>query len=602
MAEQLPSVSVASKEGGTLAASDIRAQVQRITRSRSFAGSERLQRFLTWTVEQTLHGHAETLKQYVIGQEVFDRREDFDPRVDSIVRTEAGRLRRKIREYYGSSGVADPVMISYDPGSYVPSFRWRDRQPPSPINNRIVEIVPGEKPEGAAVAVLPFENLTADTDHEYFCRGIAESIQERLAASPRLKVISSVSASRFRAAGADFRLASRLGVTTIVEGSVQQSAERIRIHAKALDLTSDTYVWARVFDRAMPDLFTIQDEIAESVATALSVQLLNLPGSGTKDPPSVEAYRLYLKGRHHWNRISSKGCKRAIDYFTRAVLLYPDYARPYAGLAEAYLWLIVIGGSKPLDLVKVIRSVALRALELDPVCAQAYCVLGTLAGIFEGRSSEAETLFSKGLELQPNYVPGCLQRAFFRIQTGNLPASRADIARALELDPLSVRCHRGWAMRLYFQREYDAALSALDRALEIEPEIRHSHYLKGLFLLRSGQPQEAIASILRSLKGLKPGLYMGALAAAYAIAGCAREANEALQALHEQATRTFVSPIAFVHAYAGMGRKLEALDWLERATEEGYSGFMNLKLEPMMDSLRGEARFQTLLDRTMKGG
>ncbi len=600
MADHSTTVIGASTDRGPLAASEIRAQLQRITRSSSFAGSERLRRFLTWTVEQTLRGHAETIKQYVIGQEVFDRRGDFDPRVDSIVRTEAGRLRRKLREYYASSGNTDPVMISYDPGSYVPNFRRCERQPPS-TSDKVVKLLPSEKRE-PAVVVLPFENLTVHPDREYFCRGIAESIQECLAASPRLKVISSVSASRFRSAESDFRMASRLGVTTVVEGSVQQAAERIRIHAKALDLSSEKYVWARAFDRLMPDVFAIQDEIAASVATALSVRLLNLPGRGTKDPPSVDAYQLYLKGRHHWNRLSAKGCKRAIDYFTRAVLLYPDYARPYAGLAEAYLWLIFFGGCKPLDLVKVIRSVALRALDLDPGCAQAYIVLATLTGIFEARWSEAETLFSKGLELQPNYVPGYLQRGFLRLQTGNLPASGADVARALELDPLSVRCHRASGLRFYLQREYDGALSALDRALELEPEIRHSHYSKGLILLQSGQPQEAIASILKSLKGFKPTLYMGALAAAYAIAGSTREANEALQALHEQATRAFVSPIAFVHAYSGMGRRLEALDWLERATEEGYSGFMNLKLEPMIDCLRSDARFQTVLNRTMNRG
>ena len=180
--------------------------------------------------------------------------EPFDPRIDSIVRTEAQRLRRKLSAYYESEGVSDPVLILFQPGSYAPVLRRRDRlntaeknSGPKPVPIRI---------RHHAVAILPFLNLSADTDQEYFCRGIAESIQERLASSPNLKVISTFSAFRFGSAEDDLaRIGRDLGADTIVQGSVQQADAMIRIHASAVDVKSGCYLWARAFDREMQDVF-----------------------------------------------------------------------------------------------------------------------------------------------------------------------------------------------------------------------------------------------------------------------------------------------------------------------------------------------------------
>jgi hypothetical protein len=172
----IPATQVAPR----LSDAEILSQVQRITQNGVFIASPRLCRFLAWAVQETLRNGGENIKQYIVGREVFDRNHDFDPRVDSIVRTEAQRLRRKLREYYDSEGRSDPVQISFVPGSYVAHFETR---------SEFRESQPKQ-----AVAVLPFENLTANTDLEFFCRGMTESIQEHLANAPDLKVISSVSA------------------------------------------------------------------------------------------------------------------------------------------------------------------------------------------------------------------------------------------------------------------------------------------------------------------------------------------------------------------------------------------------------------------------
>ncbi len=585
MSGRLGNVIAGGPDGRDFSESDILVQLQRITDSKVFAGSPRLCRFLVWTVKQTLHDGGEGIKQYAVGREVFDRKDDFDPRVDSIVRTEAQRLRRKLREYYESSGSSDPVVISFGSGSYVARFKKFD--PPQTI---------GERPR-QAVAVLPFENLTANPELDFFCRGMTEGVQERLASARKLKIISSDSAFRF-GVGSDFSLvASRLGVTAIVQGSIQQISERIRVRVKAIDLASGSYIWAQAFDRQMRDVFAVEDEIAFSVADALTVQLLGDRKDSNLSPPPIEAYKLYLQGRHHWNQLSPEHCEKALDCFTRAILLFPEYAQPYAALAEAYLWLIYFSTRAAGELVEVARGAALQAIRLDPKCAEAYVALGSVTGAFDFQWEESERLFRQGLELRPNYVPGYIQRAFVRAQAGDLEGARLDQEVALELDPLSPRCYRLIAVRLYLQRDYESALIAIERALQLGPEVKHSYYLRGLIELQAGRYKQAIISLRESIEDSAPGLYRGALVAAYAMGGFMPEATEVLRTLHERAKHSFVSPIAFVHAYTGMDAKSEALDWLAKAADGRYIGLMCLETDPFFDSLRAEARFLSVLER-----
>jgi adenylate cyclase len=576
--------------------SEIRAQLERIVNSRAFVGSERLCRFLTWVVEQTLLGETENIKQYVIGREVFDRGTKFDPRIDSIVRTEAQRLRRKLSEYYESEGASDPVLILFEPGSYAPTFRPRDGSGLAEKSSRPEVVSMGTRRR--AIAVLPFLNLSADADQDYFCRGIAASIQERLASSPAIKVVSTFSAFRFGAAADDLaRIGRDLGVDTIVKGSVQHLGTRIRVHARAVDAESGSYIWARAFDREMQDVFAIQDEIAHAIAQEVAGQRGSQTGTPSAAPPSADAYKLYLRGRHLWNQLSIEGLEKAAECFLRAIALAPQYAQAYAALAEAYHWLILFQVRSPGAFAGVNRRLALQALRLDRRCAEAYVALGTATAVFEWRWDEGEVFFRRGLELLPNYLAGYLQRGFCRLQKGDLEGSQADGEKALDLDPLSARSHRVIGVHLYLSRDYEGAVAALDRAVELGPEIKHSQYLLGRALLQAGRFAEAITAIRKSFEPSVPGAHGGALVAACAAAGRKQEANETLERLHEISTHCFASSLEFVHAYAGLDRKSEALDWLERAADERCTGLIPMKLDPTLDALRDEPRFRALLER-----
>ena len=579
---------------------EIRAEIERIVSSRAFAGSERLCRFLTWVVEETLRGEAENIKQYVIGREVFDRGTNFDPRIDSIVRTEAQRLRRKLSEYYESEGASDRILVSFEPGSYAPAFRVRDGREE------------GEKSSGPklvsmdmrrhAVAVLPFANLSADPDQDYFCHGIADSIQERLASSPMMKVISTFSASRFGSAENDLaRIARDLGVDTIVKGSVQQVGTTIRVHAGAVDAEAGTYVWAQAFDREMRDVFAIQDEIAHAIAQELTGQPEAEDGRRNWAAPHPDAYKLYLRGRHLWNELSVESLEKAAEFFLQAISLAPEYSQPYAALAEVYHWLILFQVRGPARLAGVTRRLAVDAVRLDLRCAEAYVILGTIAAVFEWRWDEAGVFFQRGLELRPSYLPGYVQRAFCRAQTGDLEGTRADVEKAVELDPLSPRSHRALGVHLYLSRNYEGAIAAFHRALELQPEIKNSQYLLGVVLLQAGRFAEAIAAIEKSTERVTPAVHLGGLVAAYAAAGRQREANETLKRLHELSAHSSVSPLEFVHAYAGLSRKSDSLDWLEKAADERCTGLMVMKFDPRLDHLKKEPRFRAILQRMNLG-
>src|SRR3954454_14102202 len=574
--------------------SEIRAQLERIIKDKLFADSARLQRFLSWTVDQVLQGEAQSIKQFTIGQEVFDRGAEFDPRIDSIVRTEAQRLRRKLSEYYRQSGLSDPILISIEPGSYVPVFTRR-QQPSTQKQSKKIEAVPKTN-RWPATAVMPFVNLTGYADQDYFCRGIAESIQERLANSPSLRVISSYSAFRLAADSHDpAKVGHELGVNHIVEGSVQLLGSRIRIHAKVVDLSSGSYIWARLFDREMQDLFVVQDEIAMAVADALAEQSGAKSGNGMTASPSTDAYRLYLRGRHFWNKVTMDGLEEAVRCFLRTISIAPEYGPGYAALAEAYHWLIFLGARSPSRLAPTTRRLVLQALRLDRNCAEAYIGLAVSTAVFGWRWDEAEVLFRQGLELRPNYVPGYLQRAFCHLARGHLEESRCDIEKALDLDPLSARSHRGAGLRFYLLHDFANAIVSFDRALELGPDIENTHYFRGLALLQLGRTDEAVAALAQSLEPSTAGARLGALVAAYTAGGYREKAEEVLRDLDQRLANSFASPAAFVQAYASLGQTSKALDWLARAAQERYTGLMYLKFDPLYDSLRDEPSFQAVL-------
>lgn len=583
----VPGVTAGETPG--IAESEIRSQLDRIVASGGFAGSERLSRFIRWTVEHALAGESESLKQNVIAREVFDRKNDFDARIDSIVRTEAQRLRRRLAEYYQAEGVRDAVVISFAPGNYVPAFRRRDEA-------SLTAITADPALDPHCVAVLPFVNLGGAPAQDYLYQGITEAIIDRLAGLPGLRVTARTSAFRFSEAEPDMSSVARnLGVGTIVHGSIRIAGTQVRISARIADTRTQAWVWGGTFDCDLAGLFAVEGQISEAVAGFLQVQLS--VGSRTRvKTPSAEVYDLYLRGRHAWNQVTVEGCREAAEYFTRAIALDPEFAQPYAGLADAYNWLTYFERRPSTELIATARRMALRAIQLDECCAEGYVALGTISGVLEWDWEEGERLIQLGIELCPSSISAHTQATFTRIQRGNLEGIRESLLMAQEIDPLSVRVYRNMALYHFYTREYELALEPIKQALEIGPNVPFSSYIHGMILVQMGRYDEAIVTLEGSSDADRRSV-PGTLVMAYAASGRMAAAQKLLDGLLDSAGREYIPPSNFVYAWIAMGDLDKALAALNDAVTTRSAGLLGLLLDPRFDPIRSTEGFRQVLRR-----
>ena len=321
-----PSLQVAGQGEGEskpeISPAAIRSQLARILGSATFRSSDRLSRFLEFAVEQTLGGHSGQLKEYVVGCEVFSRKQSFDPRMDPIVRVEAGRLRLRIKEYYETEGQRDEVAIELPKGSYVPVFRRVDS---AHATVPAAAAGPAAKPRGqdaavhmeqptTRIVVLPFADHSPRKDQEWFCDGMTEELVSALTKVPQLCVVAGASAFRLKGkAGNPREIGEQLRVGTVVEGSVRKSGDNVRITVQLIDVAANQYLWSETYDREMTDIFAVQEDISRAIVDALKIRLSPLESGGdlvSRPTKNLKAYNLYLKGRYYWNTRTEEGLRR----------------------------------------------------------------------------------------------------------------------------------------------------------------------------------------------------------------------------------------------------------------------------------------------------
>lgn len=566
---------------GELSAGAIRSQLEDILASEEFVKSERLRRFLRLTVEWTLAGRAGQLKEYVIGRDVFDRGSSYDPSADSIVRVEARRLRAKLRKYYETQDSA-PILIEFPQGSYVPVFRKKSAVSPAS---------PSEPFPATSIAVLPFVNLGPDTDKDLLCEGITEAILHKLATVPDLQVVARTSVYRFQGKTGDVRkIGQALSAGTVVEGSVRKAGSQLRVSAMAVKTADGYSLWSGTFHRKVANVFAIQDEIASAVAHSLR---LRLGSSAPKKIVNLEAYKLYLKGRHHWN---ADRLEAAIADFRRACSLFPDYAPPQAGLADAYSLLSFLGLARPSDVVPKARQAAMEALRLDPQMAAAHVSLGALTCWHDWNWDQGAKLFRTALELEPSSVMALTYYGAQFVNRSRFSEATIYFEKAIHLDPLSVHTHwmLGWAC--YLERKYDKAIDWLTRGLELSDGWR-LRVLLGWVHLRKVKYAEAIEEFQKSLQ--KPGanLALSGLGEAYGCLGKERQARDALKQLETLSRTTYVPATSIVYVYTGLGDWDRAFAWLEQGYQEHSTGLGLLSNDERYDPVRSDPRFKSLLTR-----
>jgi serine/threonine-protein kinase len=575
-----------------LSADSVRKQLRKILSNRPFARSDRLARFLTFTVEQTLEGRGEELKEFVIGVEVFDKNEKYDPRMDPIVRVEARRLREKLRKYYETDGLEDPILIEFPTGSYAPLVQMREASSASGPTKPAVE---------NAIAVLPFVNLSSEQENEYFSDGLTEELINALTKVEGLRVVAWSSAFQLKGKTRDIRrIAEQLRVRTVLEGSVRRTAERLRITAQLVDAATGQYLWSETYERPVRDIFAIEDEISSSIVGALRIKLTGPAGRSliTRYTENLQAYHLYLKGRFYWNKRKEEDFYKALGFFEQAIEIDRNYAPAYAGMADTYIMLGEYGSVPALSIMRKARMTACRALEIDTRLAEAHVSLGTVSALYEWNWAEAEQHFRRAFELNPSYPTAHHWYGYdYLTPLGRLPEALAELERAHHLDPLSLIIATSVGTVYDMMRQHERAREYYDKVLEMEPRFVRAHLSAGRSFLHQNLCAEAIAMFekARELMPSSP-VPLALLAHAYNVSGARAEADRLRQAV-ERCCRTCCVPsylLARAHLSFDHDR---AFEFLQKALEERDPRLPHLGVSPIWDCLRDDPRFAALLDR-----
>jgi serine/threonine protein kinase/Tfp pilus assembly protein PilF len=454
-------------------------------------------------------------------------------------------------------------------------------------------------PRPPSVAVLPFLNMSADPDNEFFADGITEDVIANLSKIRSLKVISRTSVMSFKKREQSLKeIGATLDVATLLEGSVRRAGSRVRIVAQLIDAESDRHLWAETYDRELTDIFAIQSDVALHIASALRAELSPEERRRMDKEPTdnVDAYQRYLLGKHCLARWTEEGVGQALRYLEQAIEQDPNYALAYSTIAYAYTDIAVgVMGSIPSDeAFRRAKAAAARALEIDSGLAEAHAVLGHIKYACDYDWVGAEAELRLALELDPNSgdtydIYGLMLASLERYDEA-IQMQR----RAHELDPLA---HRMDIATTFLRAgRYDEGLNAVMRVLETEPHLALAHATLGWGYILTGRIGDGIASLERALS-LSPEstLYRGQLGQALAMAGRTEDARAVLRRLEELSGQRYVSPYHFAYVYTGLGEYEQALDWLERAYEERAGAVFGIKGSFLFTSLRGHPRFQGLL-------
>jgi len=458
-----------------------------------------------------------------------------------------------------------------------------------------------------SVAVLPFQNLSADPDNEYFSDGITDELIGALGQVQGLRVVSRTSAFAFKGKAEDIRtIGDRLGVGTVLEGSVRRSEERVRISAQLTNVSDGYNLWSRVFDREMKDLFDIQAEIAHTIVDTLKVTLTSddLFPLIKRSTTNLDAYHLYLKGRFFWNQQTTEGFQQAIRYFNQALAEDPDYALAHSGVADYYGMLGFWGLTRPAEVWPKAREAASKALAIDSALAEAHVSLGWVRLFYEWDSAGGEAEFRQAIELNPGSANAHFAHSLFLTQMGRFDDAFLEVERARNLDPLSPMMNAMVAWVQYYARRYDEAIVECKKTLELQAGLLDAHIVLGQSYREQKRFDAAIEELeqARELSHRNP-LILGVLGSALAVAGRQAEAREILGeliAMSEDAD-AYVAPLGLAALSCGLGERDEVFYWLDLALDAHDGLVRYLKVYPVFDALRDDPRFAVLLRRVGLG-
>ncbi len=450
-----------------------------------------------------------------------------------------------------------------------------------------------------SIAVLPFANLSADKENEYFSDGLAEDIIDALTKLPGLRVTARTSAFAFRGKDVDVReIGAKLDVGHILEGSVRKAGSRIRVTAQLIKVADQSHLWSQRYDREMTDVFAIQDDISQAIVDNLRVRLVSDRPLVKRYTDNLEAYNLYLKGRYYLYKLTPESAAKGKEAFEQAIALDARYALAYAGLGEFY-WLMGYFGYMPAkEALRRAKAAALEALKLDDTLAEAHSNLAVVLCFYDFAWAEAAREFQRALELNPaSPVVHNHYGMWFLRCIGRLEEAIAEQQRAVELDPLSVMYNAQLGYMFHLRRQSDLAIRQLQYAIDLDPSYYIPYWLIAVVYGQNGMLDQATAAAERACKLSQDSpVTVGYLGACYALAGRTAEARKLLEELKERSRITYIPPTSIVWIHRSLGESDQAFEWLEKAVEErDLVTISSLKSEPAYDSERSDPRHHALL-------
>jgi serine/threonine protein kinase/tetratricopeptide (TPR) repeat protein len=470
----------------------------------------------------------------------------------------------------------------------------------------IWQLLPPEEPalpspEKHSIAVLPFEDLSPQKDQEHFCDGLADELINRLNKVESLIVPARSSSFYFK--GKDIspqEIGEKLKVKNILEGTLRKSGKRLRITVSLINVADGYPIWSDQYQRDEEDIFDLQDKISLDIVDNLKVKLLGeekaqLVRRATHDP---EAYDLYLRGRHFWNKRTEEGIKKAIDYFEQAIAKDPDYALAYVGLADSYNILPWYSGFPFKPAIDKAREAVVKSLTIDNSNPEAHATSGFIK-MYDFDWPGAESELKKAIELNPNYATARHWLAFYYLYQADFDRAIEEILKARELDPLSVIINADIAQISNYAREYDLAIEGAQKAIELDPNWGDAYYFLGYAYYGKGMIEEALA-LYEESKDLGPRNMVYAAIAAGSMfdqIGQSERAQQVRDAFIRGASRPDFPPSLWAVFHFSIGENDRGFEWLDKAYEEHDPFLWYVKVDHNLDDVRSDPRYLDLLKK-----
>jgi serine/threonine-protein kinase len=440
------------------------------------------------------------------------------------------------------------------------------------------------------LAILPFRDLSAQRDQEYFCDGLAEELILALGRVEGMRVVSRSAAFRYRDSSAGLReIGNALGASAVLEGSVRKAGNRVRVVVNLANPADDCSVWSGRYDRALDDIFEIQDEIAAAISEELSASLalpraLRAPRAEHRN---IRAYELYLQGRYLWNKRTEEDLRQSIERFRQALAEDPDYALAHAAMADAWVTLALYGAVRPLDALPAARDAADRALALEPKQSEALTSRACVRAIFERDWEAATREFEAAIALNPRYAQAhqwfamnCL------LPLGDFARAREELKCAAKLEPVSFAIAASLGILDFYQGEYDDAIRRLRAVLELDERFYLAHYFLGQTYCAKGLNEDAVHELEIAFQSSGSSESLSSLGYAQAVGGDRRSAAAALGQLLERAAVRYVSPLLIAQVQVGIGEMDGAVRNIEEAHRTSATDLIWFNLRPTFRPLR----------------